>query len=168
VAVRPKPLQAKRFKVAASPKIQEPAPVVAENTPPPPTATPPAQVEEAAGQPPPVTAGVKSADAGVSQPAAAPPEAADAYRLANFGAIRSSILGNLRYPLIARRQGWSGMVEVAFMIAPDGTVSDLRVQASSGFPVLDEQALAAVRRSAPLTPPRIAVLLVVPITFQLN
>lgn len=54
------------------------------------------------------------------------------------------------------------------MIQPDGNVSELRIQASSGYPVLDEQALEAIRRSAPFTPPRIAALLVMPVTFQLN
>lgn len=95
--------------------------------------------------------------------------AVEEYRRINFGAIRDSILGNLHYPMLARRQGWSGQVEVAFMIAPDGSVDELRVQTSSGFPVLDDQALAAIRRSAPFTPaPRIAALLIMPVTFHLN
>jgi periplasmic protein TonB len=92
----------------------------------------------------------------------------EAYRRANFGAIRDSILANLHYPMLARRKGWSGKVEVAFMIKPDGQVSELRIQTSSGYSVLDEQALDAIRRSAPFTPPRIAALLVMPVTFQLN
>jgi periplasmic protein TonB len=90
------------------------------------------------------------------------------YRRANFGAIRDSILANLQYPMLARRKGWSGKVEVAFLIKPDGSISELRIQASSGYSVLDEQALDAIRRSAPFTPPRIAALLVMPVTFQLN
>ncbi|PIP43694.1 MAG: hypothetical protein COX17_05600, partial [Deltaproteobacteria bacterium CG23_combo_of_CG06-09_8_20_14_all_60_8] len=90
------------------------------------------------------------------------------YRRANFAVIRDSILGNLRYPVLARRKGWSGQVEVAFLIAPDGNVSELRIKASSGFAVLDDQAVAAIRRSAPFPPPRMAALLVMPITFQLD
>lgn len=90
------------------------------------------------------------------------------YRHANFKAIRDSILDKLHYPVLARRRGWSGKVDVAFLIAPDGNVSDLRIEASSGFSVLDEQALNAVRSAAPFTPPRIAALLVMPVTFQLN
>jgi len=61
-----------------------------------------------------------------------------------------------------------GKVEVAFLIKPDGNVSELRIQTSSGYAVLDEQALDAIRRSAPFTPPHIAPLLVMPVTFQLN
>ena len=60
-------------------------------------------------------------------------------------------------------------MEVAFTITPSGSVSELRVLTSSGFPVLDDQALAAVRRSSPFTPaPSIAATLIIPITFRLN
>ncbi len=90
------------------------------------------------------------------------------YCQANFDVIRDSILGNLRYPVLARRKGWSGLVEVAFMIAPDGSVGELRIQASSGFPALDNEAMTAIRRSAPFPPPRMAALLVMPVNFQLN
>ena len=94
--------------------------------------------------------------------------AEEAYRRANFAAIRNAILANLHYPMIARRQGWCGKVDVAFLIKPDGHISELRIEKSSGYAVLDEQALEAIRRSAPFTPPRIAALLVMPVTFQLN
>lgn len=91
------------------------------------------------------------------------------YRRANFSAIRDSILGNLQYPMMARRRGWSGQVELSFTIDPDGNVNGLKVLTSSGFPVLDEQAMTAIRRSAPFTPPPPkAVDLVMPVTFRLN
>lgn len=109
--------------------------------------------------------GAVSGGTEVSDPAAA---ASEEYRRANFEVIRDSILGNLRYPVLARRKGWSGQVEIAFMITPDGNVSELRINASSGFPVLDDQALTAIRRSAPFPPPRMAALMVMPVTFQLN
>lgn len=92
----------------------------------------------------------------------------EAYRHANFSTIRSTILANLRYPMIARRHGWSGKVEIAFLVTPEGRVGQLRVQRSSGHEVLDEEAMAAIRRSAPFVPPRIAALLVMPVTFELN
>ena len=90
------------------------------------------------------------------------------YRSANFKTIRDSVLARLHYPPIARHRGWSGKVDISFLIAPDGSVSELRIQVSSGFPILDEQALNAIRSAAPFTPPRIAALLVMPVTFQLN
>ncbi len=93
----------------------------------------------------------------------------EAYKQANFSAIRDSIRGNLRYPMLARKRGWSGQVEVAFTITPDGTINGLKILTSSGFSVLDDQALAAIRRAAPFSPPpRMAATLVMPITFRLN
>lgn len=109
------------------------------------------------------------------QPASAPAsggvletDAIEAYRRANFSTIRNAILSNLRYPAIARRHGWSGKVEIAFLVTPEGGVGDLRVQRSSGHEVLDEEAMAAIRRSAPFASPRMAARLVMPVTFELN
>jgi periplasmic protein TonB len=93
---------------------------------------------------------------------------AEQYRSANFGAIRDRILANLHYPTIARRKGWSGKVEIAFTIMPDGSIQEMRILASSGYPLLDEQAIEAIRQAAPFTPPRVVALLVMPVTFQLN
>jgi periplasmic protein TonB len=170
-------------KVAEEPPpvpVPKPQPVVAKVKPVPPkpikTRTPSVAAVEPMPAPAPTT------DASDSAPADTPQEqtasgpasgdrtvaAADAYRHANFAAIRDAILANLHYPMIARRQGWSGKVDVAFLIKPDGHISELRIEKSSGYAVLDEQALDAIRRSAPFTPPRIAALLVMPVTFQLN
>jgi len=93
----------------------------------------------------------------------------ESYRQANYTAIRDSILGNLQYPMLARRRGWSGQVELSFTIAPDGQVSELKVLTSSGFPILDEQAMTAIRLSAPFRPPPpVVASLVMPVTFRLN
>ncbi len=117
----------------------------------------------------PATASTDSAQGAAASGTGTPPaNAGEAYRRAHFIAIRDAILAQLRYPMIARRQGWSGQVEVAFLIAPDGSVSELRIRTTSGHEVLDEQALAAIRRAAPFAPPRVAALLVMPVAFQLN
>lgn len=50
------------------------------------------------------------------------------------------------YPEEARLQGWHGRVVLAVTVAPDGAVTDLRVQSSSGHALLDEAAMRAVRR----------------------
>jgi len=95
--------------------------------------------------------------------------AEEAYRQTNFAAIRDSILANLQYPNLARRRGWSGQVEVAFTITPDGHVTDLKIKTSSGFPHLDDQAMTAIERSTPFSPPPYtAANLVMPITFRLK
>ena len=158
----------------------KPQPVVAKIKPVPPkpikTRTPSVAAVEPMPAPAPTTDAADSAPADTPQEQTASGSASgdraaaavDAYRRANFAAIRDAILANLHYPMIARRQGWSGKVDVAFLIKPDGHISELRIEKSSGYAVLDEQALDAIRRSAPFTPPRIAALLVMPVTFQLN
>lgn len=92
----------------------------------------------------------------------------ETYRRTNFSIIRNAILANLHYPITARRQGLRGKVEIAFLVTPEGGVGELRVIRSSGHTVLDEEALAAIRRSAPFTPPHIATPLVMPVSFELN
>lgn len=93
----------------------------------------------------------------------------EAFRQANFTTIRDSILGKLHYPLLARRRGWSGQVEISFTITPDGNIRDLRILTSSGFTLLDNEALSAIRQTAPFSPPPpLAATLTMPITFRLN
>jgi protein TonB len=50
------------------------------------------------------------------------------------------------YAEAERRAGHAGEVQVAFRVAADGTVADVRVAHSSGWPVLDASALEAARR----------------------
>lgn len=169
-APAPKPEQRVAEEPAPAPP-PKPEPVQAKVKPPKPVKRTPAV---AAVEPLPAPAPETPAATDTSQETASPRPvehavpADEAYRRANFGTIRDSILANLHYPMLARRKGWSGKVEVAFLIKPDGQISELRIQTSSGYSVLDEQALDAIRRSAPFTPPRIAALLIMPVTFQLN
>jgi len=175
-AVRQAPL-ARKSVSQPRPQLKVRAKAPPPTRPAPPNQDPPATAAaepEPAAAPAPATAEPAAAAAGQGRdgaPAGAGNRVAstdEAYRRAHFVAIRDAILAHLQYPLIARRRGWSGQVEVCFLIAPDGSVSELRIRSSSGHAVLDEQALAAIRRAAPFTPPRVAALLVMPITFQLN
>jgi protein TonB len=50
-----------------------------------------------------------------------------------------------RYPVAAREQGLQGVVVLSVLIRHDGRVEQARVAISSGAPVLDDAALAAVR-----------------------
>ncbi|MFZ5862854.1 MAG: energy transducer TonB [Nitrospirota bacterium] len=58
-----------------------------------------------------------------------------------------------RYPLLARHRGIEGTVEVAFLINPDGRLSDPEVVASSNHRMLDEATLTMLRRVGVLPPP---------------
>ncbi len=52
------------------------------------------------------------------------------------------------YPPEARRWRWTGTSVVQVQVGTDGMVRDVELRRSSGFEVLDEQALAIVRRVA--------------------
>lgn len=59
-------------------------------------------------------------------------------------ALRSAIEARKRYPAKARRMHWQGTVELAFTVNAVGTIRDLRVSISSGYPDLDRAAMDLV------------------------
>lgn len=64
------------------------------------------------------------------------------YRMALIGAARRYV----HYPAQARENGWRGKVEVRLVIGADGAIVNLTIKTSSGYPVLDDQALEMVRK----------------------
>ena len=50
------------------------------------------------------------------------------------------------YPPLARQHGWQGQVRVGLTIAPDGHLSELRILSSSGYAILDRDALQTLTR----------------------
>ncbi len=48
------------------------------------------------------------------------------------------------YPQIARQKGWEGTVGLTYNISPEGSVSEIEITRSSGFDVLDQEAVHAV------------------------
>lgn len=61
-------------------------------------------------------------------------------------------IGNLNYPLEARRRGLEGDLKVLVEIDPAGTLIQVRILESSGSDVLDASALKIVRLAAPFLP----------------
>ena len=61
-------------------------------------------------------------------------------------------VGNLNYPDAARARSLYGSLRLLVAIAPDGTLSDVRVLESSGHRILDDAALRIVRLAAPFAP----------------
>ncbi|MEN8107718.1 MAG: energy transducer TonB [Pseudomonadota bacterium] len=63
--------------------------------------------------------------------------------------LRRSILKlfteQLDYPNIARRKGWQGIVTLELHIEPDGRISRLHIDRTSGYPVLDEAAIRSLQ-----------------------
>lgn len=61
-------------------------------------------------------------------------------------------VGNLNYPEEAKRQQIHGSLRLLVTINRDGSVAELQVLESSGYPTLDNAALRIVRLSAPFAP----------------
>ncbi|MGH7381643.1 MAG: TonB family protein [Candidatus Methylomirabilales bacterium] len=64
--------------------------------------------------------------------------------------LRDRIERAKQYPPEARRQGMEGTAEVEFQVAKDGSVKEVMVVRSSGFPLLDHASMETIRRAAPL------------------
>ncbi|MFO1464173.1 MAG: energy transducer TonB [bacterium] len=63
--------------------------------------------------------------------------------------IRQKIARAKRYPHQARAEGIEGVCGLSFEIQPDGGLAYVKLTQSSGSSLLDEEALATVRRAAP-------------------
>ncbi len=66
--------------------------------------------------------------------------------------LRRKIGGNARYPAYAKRTRQQGAVDVVFAVRANGEVEGVKLSRSSGFIVLDVEALRNVRESAPFGP----------------
>jgi len=60
--------------------------------------------------------------------------------------------GNLNYPEVAAKKGFSGTLTMDVGIKADGSIYSIRISQSSGNPALDEAAKRIVRMSAPFAP----------------
>jgi protein TonB len=69
-----------------------------------------------------------------------------------FSRVKQRITWSWIYPQQAKNEGLSGNVDVIFTISREGKVIDVRITRSSGVPVLDQEAVAAVRKAAPFGP----------------
>ncbi|MBI2320026.1 MAG: TonB family protein [Betaproteobacteria bacterium] len=87
------------------------------------------------------------------QPPSQPAAAADAvtldqYRLALIGVARHY----KRYPVRAMENGWQGRVEVRLVIGANGSTQKTSIKISSGYEILDKEALDMIRKAKPLAP----------------
>ncbi len=121
-------------------KIPEPVKekeVVAEEPAPPPVPPPVEPAIDTATEASSVESRPSLAERDVEPPAVTPPKIGNAGHLKNPPP---------RYPRLSRRLGEEGEVILVLWVLADGTVSEVEVETSSGYPRLDKAALKAVKR----------------------
>ena len=85
-----------------------------------------------------------------------------------FDYIYAHIRKHLVYPQQARRMGMTGRTHYGFTIEKDGRVTNLSIEKSCGFAMLDEAGLKAIQAASPLPPPQDKAHIVMPISFSLR
>lgn len=83
----------------------------------------------------------------------------------DLAAVRRRIDARKVYPRIAVRNGWEGRVLVEMQLEGDGNLAAVRLLQGSGYTVLDEATITAVRRASPFPP--VARVLTVPVEYRL-
>ncbi len=90
----------------------------------------------------------------LSAPAAATADGPGQTMAPSTAQIRARLLADLaryfEYPLLARLRGWEGTVMIGLDVEADGFLRQVHLSRSSGYDVLDQSALEAVRRVAQL------------------
>lgn len=129
----PPPKKKRAEKPVPKPRPPEPRPAM----PPPPVAEP-APVVPPQPLPPP-------------SPPAMAPEDLERIRQRYLSELLERIEAHKFYPTAARRRGMQGVIQVSFLLRPDGTISELQVGKGPG--VLRQAAEEAVAKALPLPKP---------------
>jgi len=66
--------------------------------------------------------------------------------------IKQKIESCRRYPNWAKKQGFEGTVHLAFVVLSSGVTKDIKIVQSSGFSILDNEAVSTVKRANPFPP----------------
>lgn len=111
-------------------------------------AQPPAAPGKAAPRPAEPSAPAKGESVARPAPSAEEVGSLDQYRLAVIGAAKKY----KRYPAQALEKGWQGRVEIRMIIGANGMIQAVNVKTSSGFEILDNQAVDMVKKAKPLAP----------------
>ena len=90
------------------------------------------------------------------------------YLKEHFTYIRDSIVEKLSYPHLARKMGWEGKVTISFIIDERGGAEDIKIIESSGFAILDKNAVEAVRKALPFPKPPCRAEIIIPVAYRLD
>jgi protein TonB len=87
--------------------------------------------------------------------------------------LAREIAKHKQYPRIAQMRGWQGEVIVDLQLDGNGRVLSSKIHTSSGFDVLDKQALEMVKKASPFPAPPSALRgnlfnILVPVSFRLE
>ncbi len=120
-----------------------------------------------------VQKGVRVAAAVFPAPRAVPIVVDEGILEGYLGQLQSLIASAKKYPESARQSGHEGKVTVQFKVLKNGDVKDIKLVTKSNHPDLDREAVAAVKRAAPLKglPDEIGkpfLDIMLPFKFQLN
>jgi len=101
--------------------------------------------------------------------AVAPPPPKQSYTDEHLGTIRTILQERLVYPKMAIRLRQQGEVKMGFSLSPSGEVSDISIESSSGFSLLDSAAEKLIKESASEFPkPHQKVRISIPIGYRLR
>lgn len=89
------------------------------------------------------------------------------YLKEHFGYIRDTIMKNISYPYIARKRGLTGKAVVSFVICERGFANDIKIVESSGYSILDNNAIETIKKSSPFPKPPVRAQLVMPIVYKM-
>lgn len=105
----------------------------------------------------------------VIQPSSPPVNVEEQYLDDHLSTIRDILVKYRKYPSQAVRLKQEGSVKVTFRLKQNGEVEDIRVVGSSGYELLDEDALALIQKTADYFPkPPKSVRITVPLNYALK
>lgn len=64
--------------------------------------------------------------------------------------LREFIIRNKIYPALAKRKGWHGDVSLVLSVTPQGRITTIQLARSSGYKILDDNALGLIRKAPPV------------------
>ncbi|MCX7966820.1 MAG: energy transducer TonB [Syntrophorhabdaceae bacterium] len=88
--------------------------------------------------------------------------------VSDYAYLRDIIVKNITYPEKARKMGWEGRVILSFAINETGTINEIKILKSSGYPLLDEAAKEALLKIDKLQKRHERLIVQLPVEFRLK